>query len=569
MKISARPSSSRSHGSGGPAGAGRGRHGAGDVEQAAAARQPAGEQRCGPRIEIRVAREAHVERLELPRGLEQQQRRVAAAVLGERDLGLEQIDAGSPELVERSGLRGRQQPASHVERPRPQAGLGGCERSVGSPRGIAGQRDRTLQERGRGREAAARLRPVRRELQLARDLLVGPGGRGGQVPRTTIRIDVPIRHLRQRQVGRPALRPAGRPVHGRARQGMAEGHALLERQQPVRRVDRGERDPEALAGALQEQRIADRLGRRDEQQASRVLGEGLEPPDVALLDPLREIAGLRHREPAGQLRRRQPAGQLEQRERVSPCLREDPVAHPPVQREPHRRAQQRAGVAVDEAAHLEVRHVPKLLAGLPCREHEPDRLGQQPASDERERQRRGPIQPLRVVDDAQQRTLLGHFGHQAEHGEADQEAIRRRPRGQAEDDPERVALRTRQPLEPIEQRRAQLMQAREGQLHLGLDAHRPRDGQVRRRLDQVLAAAPSSRSRPRPAGPATGSRPGGRRRSGRPAGRTRRPARGGSSAADPEPARVERNACRARDKPPRPPLPADGGSGQSSRDQAP
>ena len=30
------------------------------------------------------------------------------------------------------------------------------------------------------------------------------------------------------------------------------------------------------------------------------------------------------------------------------------------------------------------------------------------------------------------------------------------------------------------------MQAREGQLHLGLDPHRPRDGQVRRRLDQVL-----------------------------------------------------------------------------------
>ena len=139
-----------------------------------------------------------------------------------------------------------------------------------------------------------------------------------------------------------------------------------------------------------------------------------------------------------------------------------------------------------QAAHLEIRQVPELLAGLPRREHEPHRLGQQPASDERERQRRGLIQPLRVVDDAQQRTLLGHFGHQAEYGQADEEPIRGGARAQAEDDPKRVTLWSRQPLEPIEQRRAQLMQAREGQLHLGLHPHRPHDGQIRRRLDQVL-----------------------------------------------------------------------------------
>ena len=350
------------------------------------------------------------------------------------------------------------------------------------------------------------------------------------MPRATIRIDVSIRHLRQRQVGRPALRPAGGPVHGRARQGMAEGHALLECQQPVRRVDRGERDPEAFARALQEQRIADRLGGGDEQQPSRVLGEGLEPSDVALLDPSREITGFRHPEPAGQLRRRQPSGQLEQRERVPPCLREDPVANRPVQGEPHRRAQQRAGIAVDEAAHLEIRQVPELLAGLPCREHEPHRLGQQPAGDERERQRRGLIQPLRVVDDAQQRTLLGRLGHQAEHGEADQEPLRRRSRGQAEDDPERVALWS-----PAAARagRAAARTADAGSRRPAPSRTRPppparRSGPTPTRPG--TPAAPSSRSRPRPAGPATGSRPGGCRRPGRPAGRTRRPARGGSCA---------------------------------------
>ena len=256
----------------------------------------------------------------------------------------------------------------------------------------------------------------------------GPCGRGGQVPRTAVRVDLPVRRLRQREVGGPPVLRLRRPVDGGARQRMAEGHAVLQHQQAVRRVDRGELDPEALAGALQEQRIADRLGRRDEQQTTCVAREGLEPPDVARLDPVRQVAGLRHAEAAGQLRRRQAPRQLEQRERVPACLREIRSRTVTSSGEAHGRAQQRAGVAVDEAAHLELRQVPKLLARLTRGEHEPDRLGQQTARDERERERRGLIQPLRVVHDAQQRALLGRVGEQAEHGEADQEAIRRGPR---------------------------------------------------------------------------------------------------------------------------------------------
>ena len=66
------------------------------------------------------------------------------------------------------------------------------------------------------------------------------------------------------------------------------------------------------------------------------------------------------------------------------------------------------------------------------------------------------------------------------------------------------------------------MQARERQLHLGLDADGARDGQVRAPTRRGARAAPTSRCRPRRAAPATGSRRGGRRRSDRPAGRTRR-----------------------------------------------
>ena len=141
---------------------GSGRRGTGDVEQAAAGgREVSGEQRRAPGIEIRVAAEAHVERPQLPRGLQQQQRGVAAAVLGEGDLGLEQDHTGSPQLVERSGLRGGQQTASHIERPRPQARPGGCECPLSAPRRNARDCDGTLQECSCSRQAATRLRPAR------------------------------------------------------------------------------------------------------------------------------------------------------------------------------------------------------------------------------------------------------------------------------------------------------------------------------------------------------------------------------------------------------------------------
>ena len=81
---------------------------------------------------------------------------------------------------------------------------------------------------------------------------------------------------------------------------------------------------------------------------------------------------------------------------------------------------------------------------------------------------------------------LGHLGEQAEHGQPDQEPVRRRARGQAERDPQRVALRRREPVEVIQHRRAQLMQPREGQLHLRLDPGRPRHPASVRPSGQVV-----------------------------------------------------------------------------------
>ena len=66
---------------------------------------------------------------------------------------------------------------------------------------------------------------------------------------------------------------------------MTEGHPLSEREQPVRfPVHGGDRDPESLGCSQQQQRIADRLSRRDQQQTTRVVGERLDPTNEAFLD---------------------------------------------------------------------------------------------------------------------------------------------------------------------------------------------------------------------------------------------------------------------------------------------
>src|SRR4051812_30392630 len=115
-----------------------------------------------------------------------------------------------------------------------------------------------------------------------------------------------------------------------------------------------------------------------------------------------------------------------------------------------------------------------------------DGLRHQTARNEAERLRRGPIQPLRVVDHAEQRLVSGHLGQQAQGGETDKEAIRRIPCSQPERRGERITLGARQALEPIQHRRAQLLQAGERQLHLGLDSDGPHDSHPRCRVDRVL-----------------------------------------------------------------------------------
>jgi hypothetical protein len=151
-------------------------------------------------------------------------------------------------------------------------------------------------------------------------------------------------------------------------------------------------------------------------------------------------------------------------------LGDDLVADPRIQRPGQRRVQQRPRIVFPQPPDHQFRQSRQVTGGDTGPEHHADRLGPQPARDERQDLRRGAVEPLLVIDDAYQRPFLGHLGQQAQGGQADQEPVRCRARTEAERGPQRVTLRRRQTLQAVQHRRAQMVQHGERQFHLRLDA---------------------------------------------------------------------------------------------------
>ena len=96
------------------------------------------------------------------------------------------------------------------------------------------------------------------------------------------------------------------------------------------------------------------------------------------------------------------------------------------------------------------------------------------------------IGPLLIIDQAQQRPFSGHIGQQAQHGQSDQEPIRRRPGAHAERGPQGHLLRPRQAIQAIQQRSAQLVQCGERELHLHLHSARARHAAALWPLGEVI-----------------------------------------------------------------------------------
>ena len=120
------------------------------------------------------------------------------------------------------------------------------------------------------------------------------------------------------------------------------------------------------------------------------------------------------------------------------------------------------------------------------------------------------IQPMGVINDSEERPLLGRLGQQAEDRQSDQERIRRRPRTESKRDAERLVLGLRETVQKVEERGTQLLNRREWKLHLRFDAGRAGDPKLRAQPRRRTRAARSCRRPPRRARPT-------RRRARRPA----------------------------------------------------
>jgi hypothetical protein len=162
----------------------------------AGSRQAAGGQRGADRVQISRAGLCAIKTAQLSCGVKEQLRRVAVSVHGEREPGAHEASARLPVIVQSVGLRQIEQLGRGPGFARLQHDRSGGEAPFCPPRRIRCHAGGALEERGRGGEAAARLRPACRALQFGGDVLVQFGQRRGPVPCAAIRISAWIGSLR-------------------------------------------------------------------------------------------------------------------------------------------------------------------------------------------------------------------------------------------------------------------------------------------------------------------------------------------------------------------------------------
>jgi hypothetical protein len=413
-----------------------------------------------------------VQRLEPPGRAEQQPTGVAGSSLVKCDLSAQAIQLCGPQRVRWPGLDRDQQSERRVERAGVEFGPGRREQALRPAAGSGRKHRRALQERGRRGQAPAGLRPAGRALELGGDVLVGSGCGLGPVPCPAVRIGLRVGDLRQRAVHGLLLVKRRRPVGHRAHQRMPEPYPCAELDQPGsdRRCRRFGTDPEPPGRPAYQRRVAERLGRRDQQQPPGLRRQSLHPAPEALLDPPGERCRSPEAEPVPQIRRGHAPGQLQQRQRIAASLGDDPVADPLIQRHGDHRVQQRPRIGLPQPFDHQLRQSCQVIARNAGREDQANRLRRQTPCDKRQDLRGGAIEPLLVIHQADQRALPGHLRQQAQHRQPDEKGVRRWPGTEAERSPQRIAQRTRETIEAIQHRRTQLMQPGERELHLRMDA---------------------------------------------------------------------------------------------------
>ena len=220
-----------------------------------------------------------------------------------------------------------------------------------------------------------------------------------------------------------------------------------------RRVGRIGVDPEGPCRAPDQGRIPETLRRRDQQELPRRVRQRAELLAETLLDPVGDRSTIGGPESAGKHRRRPCARHLQQREGVSLRFRDDLVPHRVVKPSGDDGGQQDARVLVPQRCDIEPRQTRKLtiLVRLARGKGDDDGFRGEAARHEAEDLQRSSIEPLRVIDDADDRQPFGGIGEQGEDGEADEEAVRGGRSPLAESSGERIPLRRRQCVDPLEE----------------------------------------------------------------------------------------------------------------------
>jgi hypothetical protein len=293
-------------------------------------------------------------------------------------------------------------------------------------------------------------------------------------------------------VGGPALAGRCGVVDRRTDEWMAELEPRavdLEQPRAFSYVELALVDPELGRCRQHEPELLRIVCSRDEEQALRVLGKPANALEEDLLDPARQRQRLGERLGAGELRRRERRGHLEQRERVAVRLLDQPVDHGDIdvqagsafEQRRRRLGVERADEERGDAGRFETAHV----SFSRSEDHE-DPLGLEAPCHEQQRVGRGVVEPVRIVDEAQDRTPLRQLREQGQARRRDEEALGALGLGEAEGTAKGLRLWLRDPLDVPQGRVDELMERREGQLGLGLHAARRQHVHVVRALPRVL-----------------------------------------------------------------------------------
>jgi hypothetical protein len=185
---------------------GCGAGGRGDLAQDAGLLRFAGPERGAERLQVRLAREAGVERFQAAGRADQQPCRLVPAPLLQRDLTAQVLCLGGAQFVRRPGVDRGQQVQRRVEGAGVADGPRRVEQPLRAAARIGRQRGGPVEIRGRRGQAAASLRPARGAGQFGRDVLVRTRRPLGPVPGAAVRVGDRVGSLRPPLDGPPATR---------------------------------------------------------------------------------------------------------------------------------------------------------------------------------------------------------------------------------------------------------------------------------------------------------------------------------------------------------------------------